>query len=177
MIIYILLALTFLIGVISFVAHKKLPVKKNSWGDFPSWWQITEKIPTIAAGVFGVFLLCGMLFSFDINNKQIVAKNKLTKIERERENLIRYRKDIEGNIKSSLAKYPGIESDQLDKIDPIILVNYPKLRSSETLTQEFKALSKVDKQLLANKQDTVDTLNDIQNRKDSIYNKGLLFID
>ena len=175
----LMLLLLFLAVLTTLVLHvwlsKTEKIKGVSYRN--SKWENLYIARNVGLAVTAGMMLITVWFGFYVNNEQIKANNKLDKLRQDRIALQQYKENVENNIRESLAKYPGIEKNQLKDINPTILLNYPKLRSSETLTAEFNALTRLDDKLLANRKEVIGTKNDIQNRKDSPYNIGLLYVN
>lgn len=123
----------------------------------------------IVTGVI-VFIWIWATVQFDQNRD----KNAVKAGRKDEVNLIDHKEQIEKEITASLAKYPEIEERIVGDIDPAILVNYPQLKSNETITAQFEALKTIEEEILWVHQDIVASEKKMADRSDNPMNMGLI---
>jgi hypothetical protein len=147
------------------------------------WWPTRHKasydrddsvlFPALLAFfIVGLFWIMGVgtLTSDQINNK-----NTLPELQGQRKELVAYERKVEDNIRESLSKYPAFEGKIIEDIDPVILVNYPDLKSSKTIVKQFEALQSVDKKLFNNKNRELRIRKEIANNEDNPLYWGMIW--
>lgn len=135
------------------------------------------EILMVMAGVCGGFLLViGLMAAVSLNTDHLDDRNTIIELREQREEIVLHKERVEDNIRESLSKYPGLEKEIIQDIDPIILVNYPELKSSETITKQFEALSKVEDRLYKNKSTELRLEKNMRVREQNPINWGLLWV-
>lgn len=150
---FVISLILFIVGfVIWYPTRKGYSHEREDWLMFPAGMILF---------FVALFWIPGVVL---LTSDQIDDQNTLIELEEQRGQLKTYEADVEENIRESLAKYPPLEGKIIKDIDPVILVNYPDLKSSKTITEQFKALQSVDKKLLDNKNKQFRIEKDIRNR-------------
>lgn len=113
-------------------------------------WQVLHLGGTITSTILGV-IVCFWLI---IGGSSLISGqgNNLRKLDEDykKEEIIKQRRqDVERDIKSQLDKYPDIEKQIFGSINPTILVQFPQLKSNETITAAFTALNDINNEVAA----------------------------
>ncbi len=164
----IILIIIFGIGLVLDLRANKLPSRDRTDGG--------EIVMGITGMIAACLLLVGLLGAMSLNGDHLDDRNTIIQLREQREEIVLHKERVEDNIRESLSKYPGLEKEIIEDIDPIILVNYPELKSSETITQQFEALSEVEDRLYKNKSAELQREKDMRVREQNPVNWGLLWV-
>ncbi len=101
-------------------------------------------------------------------------KNSIEAAQKDKANYVEHKVQIEKEITASLARYPEIEERIIGDIDPAILVNFPELKSNETITAQFEALKSIEESILYSNETIVLAEKAMDDRSDNPMNMGLV---
>lgn len=131
---FITVLITAIIGVIFWI----LGGKQSSGSDCEIAFCVFAIIFWVIASIWLILMTVGT-YTYQLSDfTEIKGKKQQIRIYEER------RDNLTGIIKAELAKYPEYEKQIIAEISPEILVNFPNLRSSETITKTVEEIVKLN---------------------------------
>lgn len=169
----IIALLLFVLSFLLFRQYQKVKAKVGRYTSDGEGWLFLS----VLAGCAGAAALIALIIvAAQTNTSHVDDRNKVIELEAKYDEILQYRERVESNIRTSLQQYPEFEEEIVKDINPQILLAYPQLRSSETLTAQFDALDKADERLLNTKTQQLRTERQMRTREENPMLWGLLWV-